>query len=329
MAKPSVVTLPFVLLLLDWWPLGRFHEVRGAGGAGPRPWSRLGFLLVEKAPLLLLSLASVLATLWAQEVAVYVIPFGVRVSNALVSYQTYLEKVFWPSGLAAHYPHPWSTGAGSPSGKAWLALLLLAALTAWALRSTRTAPFVGVGWLWFLGTLVPMIGLVQVGGQAMADRYTYIPMIGLALAVAWAGHAAARRRRRLTLPLVVLALAAQVGFAVVAHIQVSTWRSNETLFEHALAVTTRNWMAHDMVGRSLLLRGKAAAAIAHFEEALGISPNLPGVRNRLGLAYWRTGRASDAAVQFRESLRLDPSYTPARYNLGLLAADRRLDIVGE
>jgi tetratricopeptide (TPR) repeat protein len=168
-----------------------------------------------------------------------------------------------------------------------------------------------------------MIGLVQVGGQALADRYTYIPLIGLSLVVAWTGLSAARRQRSLTLPIWILGLAVLALLTTAAHSQVSTWRDNETLFRHALAVTTRNWMAHDMVGRALLLQRRTPEALTHFEAALGIAPNLPGLRNRLGVAYWGMGRLGDAAAQFRESLRLDPSFVPARHNLGLLAVDLR------
>lgn len=323
MAKPTAVTLPFVLLLLDAWPLGRFRAVRRAGGAKGGPRGPLGPLLAEKVPFFLLSAASVLATLWAQAPqAVYRVPVGLRVANALASYLDYAGAALWPAALAAFYPHPASTGAGVPVGKALLAFLLLAGAGWCALLLARRAPFLGVGWLWFVGTLVPMIGLVQVGAQARADRYTYLPLIGLAVAAAWSGAALAGRRPRAA-PLVgVLGLSVLAALATAARAQVETWRTTESVFAHALAVTERNWMAHDVVGRALQLRGLNAEALPHFEEALRISPGLAPAGNRLGMALRDLGRRGEAAARFRETLRIDPSYGPARFNLGMLAADR-------
>jgi tetratricopeptide (TPR) repeat protein len=320
MAKPAGVTLPFALLLLDVWPLGRLFPAPRAAAGGVR-WNQAPALLAEKAPLFLLSLASVFATLWAQSgLAVYRIPLGSRLANALTSWLSYIIKAVWPASLAAFYPHPWSTGTGIPAWKAALALLLIAAVTGGALLLARRAPFLAVGWLWFLGTLVPMLGFVQVGGQAMADRYTYIPLIGLAVAVAWTGAAIVRRRPALELPAGALGLVALAALSAAARAQVGTWRSTEAVFEHALAVTERNWMAHDIVGRTLQLRGKAAEALPHFEEALRISPRLPPTRYRLGLALLELGRPEEALAQLRETVRIAPSYSPARYTLGMLAA---------
>jgi tetratricopeptide (TPR) repeat protein len=280
MAKPIVVTLPFVLLLLDAWPLGRLRS-----DATPHRWdpAKLRAAVVEKLPLFALVGAFGVVTFLAQSsggtVASFeqVSPAG-RLGNALVSYAVYLGKAFWPARLAVFYPH---AGADLPVGKVALAaaLLLAVSLGVWQLRRSR--PYLALGWLWYLGTLVPVIGLVQVGSQAMADRYTYIPLIGLGIAVAWGASDACARLpgRRAALP--VAACVAIAALGVIASLQVRHWRDSTSLFRHSLEVTRNNHVAHAYLGTALLERGQTGDAIFHYEEALRLRPDFLTVANNL------------------------------------------------
>jgi tetratricopeptide (TPR) repeat protein len=305
MAKPMLVTLPFTLLLLDAWPLRRRE----------RGWRAL---LVEKAPLFAMAALSCVATLVAQRrggavQALADFTFAERLANALTSYVAYLGRAAWPSSLAVFYPHghehllAWSV--------AWAALLL-AAGTAAALSRAKRAPYLAFGWLWYVGTLVPVIGLVQVGGQGMADRYTYVPLIGVFVAVAWGlaeavGESAARRRVA-----VVAAIAAVGALALVTRAQVGTWRDSTALFERALSVTTGNWLAENNLGRALSDAGRVDDAIAHFERALRIAPDYVGAHLNLGNALVSTGRVDEGIDRYRRALALRPDFAEARGNLG-------------
>lgn len=234
-AKPMVVTLPFLLLLLDLWPLGR----RG-----------IGKLILEKIPLFALSAASSVATLLYQKTSLApleVLPWDLRLANAVVSYATYLGKAFVPRDLAVFYPFPREIPAWKVAGS----VVLLALLTGFALWRARRSPWLLLGWLWFLGTLVPVIGLVQVGRQAMADRYTYLPYIGLFLAVVWGIGEIVERRAAFRLVLGVLSVLAILGFAGMTRAQARQWRDSVTLFRHALAVTGDNPLARRGLAKAL------------------------------------------------------------------------------
>jgi protein O-mannosyl-transferase len=268
MTKPMVVTLPFALLLLDVWPLDRLRL----------GWRRLG---VEKLPLLALSAASSVITLRYQETSLApldAVPWSLRVANAVVSYAAYLGKLFWPRDLAVFYP----IGLAIPPWKTAGAALLLIAITALAVWRARREPWLLTGWLWFLGTLVPVIGLVQVGRQAMADRYTYIPSIGLFLAVVWtvAGLLTGRR--------VVLTAAAGVvilALAAVTRTQIGYWADSATLFRHALAATDDgNYLAHIGLGKALLGVKDCAGAAAQFQAVLARYPYMSEARAGLEAA---------------------------------------------
>jgi Flp pilus assembly protein TadD len=307
LAKAMLVTVPFVLLLLDYWPLRRMS------GANAVPLRRL---LREKVPLFALAAASSVVTFVAQrsQGATYLgetLPWGDRVANALVTYAAYLRSLAWPSGLAVFYPY-----RGDVSPGQWLgALLLLGGLTALAVRASRRERALAVGWFWYLGTLVPVIGLVQVGGQSMADRYTYVPSIGVFLMVAWgldAIPAASRRRRAL---LAGLAGAAVLACAVATWRQVGRWRDPATLYGHALRVTRENYLAHNNLGVVLLAQGRVADAVAHHEEAIRIEPRYTAARANLGLALASLGRADEAVAQLREALRLAPGNAAVHANL--------------
>ena len=276
LAKPTAVTLPFVLLLLDVWPL---HRLQGGDGA----ITRLRRAVAEKTELFVTVAAMCLVVLAAQSSGGVVaeldrLGLGARVGNALVSYATYAWKAFWPSGLAVLYPHP---GSNLPVWQPLLAAVLLTAVTLYALWAARrgTERFhAAVGWFWFLGTLVPTIGIVQVGSQAMADRYMYLPLVGLAIAVAWG---VSDRFRDRTALLRGVAVAAVGALALVTLFQLRHWRDSEALFEHALRVTTDNHIAHAHLGAALLKKGEPSKTIEHYLESIRLRPDSADVSNNL------------------------------------------------
>lgn len=316
MAKPMLVTLPFVLLLLDYWPLGRFPGESVCDG------DRAGALrlLVEKIPLLLLAVASCVATLLAQRAAIQSIDkisFHSRVANAMVSYVAYLGQFFCPSGLAAFYPYP---EGGPPAWKVAAAVLLLMGISGGALFFRRRCPALAVGWLWYLGTLLPVIGLVQVGSQSMADRYTYLTQIGLGIALFWGLADVCRSwpdRRWLYgigSALVLVVLAAD------AWRQTSTWVDSETLWTHALTCTARNDVAHNNLGNALFHNGRGSEAAVQYQAALKIKPDYAEAHNNLGFILQERGRLAEAIDQYRKCLEIDPDCVDALNNLGFVLA---------
>lgn len=317
MAKPTLVTVPFLLLLLDVWPLGRASLPRFGTGRGTVGWGRL---LIEKVPLLALSAASSAVTLAAQrnegslaDLASY--PLAVRLANAVVSLAAYLGKTLWPAALAVYYPHPQST---IPLWQIAGSLALLAALSALALAGARRRPWLLAGWCWYLGLLVPMIGIVQVGGQAMADRHTYLPLCGLFLAAAWSlpgPEAVQRLRGAAAVAVLIVAM-----LTVTAALQAARWRDSETLFRHALAVTEDNWLVQNNLGLVLAERGSFEEAAEHYREALRIRAEYFDAHGNLGYLLMRLGRGDEALVHFRESVRLRPDSPEALTNLGAALA---------
>ena len=321
-SKPMLVTLPFVLLLLDFWPLGRLPKTAGlrqpAGGSG-RPGGRR--VIWEKAPLLALSAAVSVVTYRAQrDFGAMTIadrepfPLDVRALNALAAYGEYLLKTLWPAGLGVMYPHP---GGALPPWKPLLSLLTIVLVTALAARFRRERPSLAVGWLWFLGTLVPVIGLVQVGEQALADRYTYVPLVGLFMIVAWnvPSPVAAGGRRAAG-----LAAAAGLTLAVLmvaSSLQLRHWRNNLSLYSRAVAVSPGSWMMRANLGAELQSRGRLEEAIVHFRALVGLRPDIPDARHNLAFALLLAGRREEAVAGFRETLRLNPSHPRANYNLGV------------
>jgi tetratricopeptide (TPR) repeat protein len=289
MAKPTLVTLPCVLLLLDFWPLGRLTR------DGRLEWARLRRAIVEKLPLFALVAAMCGAVIAAQRAGGALVdferlPWPTRLANAPVAVCAYVAKAFWPSRLAVIYPHP---GDSLSAWRVAAAGAALAAATVLAWLARRRLPAVSVGWLWFLGMLVPVIGLVQVGSQAMADRYTYLPLVGLAIAVAWGTVDLARARGAARLAPAV-ALAAVAALALAARGQLWHWRNSAALFSHALAVTEDNHIAHAHLGSALLERGEAEAAAAHFREAIRLRPDFLEVANNLA---WLLATSDDDAVR--------------------------------
>jgi len=306
LAKPMLVTLPLTLLLLDFWPLGR---LRAGAIRGP---------LLEKAPLALLSGISAVVTLQAQSSggaigSMEVFPLGARMANALVSTTVYLKKMLWPVDLAVLYPHP---GTSLPAWEVWGAALLLGSATALAVYTRRRRPWLLAGWFWYLATLAPVVGLVQVGAQGMADRYTYVPLLGPFVALAWefGGTNAGRRRVQAS---ALLGVGVVAALAIATRLQLAYWESSIALFGHAVAVTPPNWSGQFGLGVAYEKAGHAAEAIPHYREAVLLNPRYAPGRYNLGSLLGAQGDLAGAIAELRESVRLDPLFTPAQANLGL------------
>lgn len=305
LAKPMLVSWPFVMLLLDVWPLQRLQL---------RDRAQLRARIVEKLPLLALVAASCVATLLAQRSAMHlseVAPFPLRLENAIVSCALYLEQTVWPAGLAVLYPYPRAI-EGSLVGVS-AALLLLASWIAW--RGAARRPHVAVGWAWFLVTLLPVIGLVQVGLQARADRYTYVPLIGIFVALVWTAAEWVQRRRWPRAVSASAAILLLVGCGVGSARQVRLWCDTATLFRHACSVTLDNGWAHRILANALAEQKRTQEAIDEYREALRIWPDDPVARNNLGCAYLAQRRWEDARAQFELAVRLDPGQASYRRNL--------------
>jgi tetratricopeptide (TPR) repeat protein len=333
MAKPMLVTLPFVLLLLDYWPLGRMPVSRWGGSCTATTEATVQLspqqghaafrrLIAEKLPLLILAAASCIVTSFAQDPSIAVskyLPISARIANALVSYVDYLGQFFYPVGLAAFYPHPES---GLPIWKVAGALLVLAGISAAAWIGRRRCPYLLVGWLWYVGMLVPVIGLVQVGDQARADRYTYLPQIGLVIALVWGATAAGQKflpagknvdyRRWLGGAASVLAV---IILAAIAWRQTSYWRDSETLWTHTVACTTHNATAQYNLGVTLAQRGDIPDAIECFREALAIQPRSGDAENNLGVLLAQSGRLDEATRHFQAAVKIRPDLIDAHNNL--------------
>ncbi len=295
MAKPQVITFPCVLLLLDYWPLGRTRDLQGEGGSGHN-WR---YLFLEKIPLFALSAASAWITMRAQAGAMHFeYPVRVRLENAALSYGKYMLKAFWPAGLAPLYPHP---GVTVSVPQAVVAAIALVAVTIAVFLSRRR--YLIVGWLWFVGTLVPMIGLVQVGVQAMADRYAYIPLIGLFVMVCWG---AGDLFLNLHVPRAGPFLAAGAVLAALTAVtqrQIGFWQDNLVLWTHTLEVTKENYIAEDCVGEALEAQGKLDEAARHSENAVRINPKDPIANLNLGAYQQRKGNYPSAITRYQAVLR--------------------------
>lgn len=308
LAKPMAVTLPFVLLLLDVWPLRRLDLARTA--------RRLAQLIREKLLLFILSAASCVVTYFAQRRSGAVIslrgfPFTERLANAMVSYLRYIAKGIWPVDLAVLYPFE------EPAGLAVVAaIVVLAAITIWALRQARTKPYFLVGWFWFLGTLVPVIGLVQVGVQSMADRYAYFPLVGLSVAVVWGICDLTVGRPALRAAATTIAVLASVAFTVAAYRQAGYWESSETLFRHTLAITRGNAVTENNLGVVLQRAGRRDEAAALYKQALSVTPDDPGPQTNLGVILAGEGKHQEAIALYRRALAANPDYVDAHVNLG-------------
>lgn len=308
MCKPMLVTLPFVLLLLDYWPLRRLP-----GQEEDSRVSTFRHLLVEKIPLFLLAGASSVVTFVVQESSGSVIRVSlpVRLANAAVSYVAYIGKMIWPENLAVLYPYRMMVPALEVIG----AGLLLACITALVLRFAKRSPYVAVGWFWYLGTLVPVIGVVQVGAQSMADRYTYVPFIGLFIIGSWGIGGALNRLRFgrtvaacgafVVLVLLISATSRQIGY----------WSDSISLFEHSLSVAPGSSSIHNNLGTALYYEGKSDEATAHFRKALELNPSHHGAHHNLANILQKEGKLEEAIAHYETALRLDPGYIEAHNNL--------------
>lgn len=297
MSKPMLVTLPFLFLLLDIWPLGRAQFPK---------------MLWEKLPLIALSAADAVIIYFVQHSigAVQAIPFLFRLRNALVAYVIYTGQLFWPTRLAVFYPiHAVAVWQAALAG------LLLLTISALAIYWWGVRPWFATGWFWFLGTLVPVIGLVQVGGQAHADRYTYIPMVGLSILLAWGVQELKKVTQTAKAS---LAIACCVVCMVLTAQQTSYWQNDGTLFQHAIDVTENNFTAQNGLALFLAQNGRGAEAIPHFEEYLRLVPSDAKSHNNLGILYGSMpDRQQDAIAQFEAAVRQEPNFKEAQYNLGM------------
>ena len=318
MSKPMLVTLPFVLLLLDFWPLKRFSEVRPTR------------LILEKVPLFVLLIGSCVATFIAQRSggAMRSSEFSslyFRIANALVSYFEYLRNMLWPSGLSVFYPHP---GNALPIWKPLACTIVLVVVTIWVVKGIRRAPYLAVGWFWYLGTLVPVIGIVQVGEQAMADRYTYVPLIGIFIAIAWSLPEQIKTRKEKLLPIlsgIVISL-----LIALTWIQVSHWKNSITLFKHAINVTDTKYLGvatiHAFLGDAYHREGELGIAISEFKKSLDLDPSHLYSLNNLAATLAEQGNLKEGLGYAQKLSRLQPDYTPGLITMGnILEETGKLD----
>jgi len=316
LSKPMVVSLPFVLLLIDYWPLQRWHPAADAAGAASPEQTGPRSLVVEKAPFFLLAAGACVVTLAAQHslgatVSMAIYPFLHRLANAAVSYAAYLVKTIWPHPLVVFYPYRETIAVWTWLGAAGL----LGAATTAVLVYGQKQRYLVCGWFWYLVTLLPVIGLVQVGAQAMADRYTYIPLIGIFIMVVWTLHAAALRLRLNTAAAACGAGAFLILLGVLSWKQTGYWTDSVRLFQHAAAHTTDNWVAHNNLGSAMARRGQPDAALVHYQTAIEIAPGYADARYNLAATQSGLGRHQEAIRLYRQVLTVSPSHTGALNNL--------------
>jgi tetratricopeptide (TPR) repeat protein len=307
MAKPMVVTLPFVLLLLDYWPLDRF-KVNGTAR-----------LIREKIPFLVLSAVSSVITFLVQQSAGAVskiesIPLLTRLANAFVSYMAYIEKMVWPSRLAVLYPYPVE---GLPMQRLVTAVLLLLGISFWVIHIAKNSRYLLVGWLWYLGTLVPVIGLIQVGNQSMADRYTYLPSIGIFIMIAWGISEISVKWRFRKILLCISSVAVLSAFSICTYFQLHYWQNSVTLFEHTIKVTRNNLLAYINLDNAYVELGRYNDAVEACKQAISIKPNYAKAHYNLSVAYIQLGRWQDAIEACEQAISIKPNYAKAYYSLGV------------
>ena len=351
MSKPMLVTLPFVLLLIDYWPLGRWQKVSALANvsapvnisvSGKKKIKHrkrdsfaekritasvsttkdrnhlIGRLFWEKLPFLFLAVASSIVTVWAQNkggaiASLQKVQFIERLTNAFISYIAYLGKIIWPVDLAVFYPYEYS----APGWQIIACLFLLAVISVVAVFYIKKAKFLFVGWFWYLGTLVPVIGFIQVGRQAMADRYTYFPSIGIAIILVWGVFnllPEEKIRKTILLPASAIVLSVLV---ILTWQQCGYWKNSTSLFSHTLQVTKNNYLAHTNLGVALAGEGKTEEAIGHYRAALQIKPDDDDTHYNLANALKKQGAIDEAIAHYREAVKLNPNYSKAQNNLGV------------
>ena len=329
MCKPTLVTLPFVLLLLDYWPLGRMQsaksdEQRRAVSTSQQlnastsiKWSVVRALVIEKIPLFILSAVSCVVTIIAQKKALNTIrnvAFVERMANALISCLAYLGQTIWPAHLAVLYPYN-EHGFGILRVVLALLLLSLISVVVWIYR--RQFPFLLIGWLWFVGMLVPMSGIVQVGWQSRADRYTYLPQIGLFLAITWGTIALFNKSPRSKPLLAVVGLLIVLALIVPTRAQTASWKNSVTLWQQAVANTSGNYVAYNNLGIALSADGQQDEAVAAFEKAIQINSSPAEAEYNLGNIFALKHNVTEAIARYQTALRIKPDYPEAEYNLGI------------
>ena len=321
MAKPMLVTLPFVLFLLDFWPLERFQFQSDFHLKSEKPIEdairRNYRIVLEKIPLFFIVVGSCVITFFAQKSegavkSIAALPLKFRVENAVVSYVSYVLKAIWPHKLAVFYPHPGNT---LPLWQIIGGALLIVAACYGAIRTAKKYPYILVGLFWYLGTLVPVLGLVQVGNQAMADRYTYIPLIGIFIIVTWGIPELFKKRRFRKVSLGISAVIILVALASKTFLQLNTWKNGITLFEHAVSVTENNYAAYNNLGTSYNSID-LDKAIFYYKAALKIRPNFAAAFYNLGNVFLENGNIDKAIHHYLKSLKIKPNYTAALNNLG-------------
>jgi len=317
MSKPMMVTLPFVLLLLDYWPLHRWQKA--LSDPLENRLKTVCKIVLEKVPFFLFAIALSLITIWAQKhegsvASTDILPLATRTGNAIISYTGYLEKIFWPYNLAAFYPYEYSPIIW----KMVISLLFLILITTLVFVYIRKLPFLFVGWAWYLGTLIPVIGVIQSGSQAMADRYSYLPSIGIGVILAWGIPLLFQQRemrQKLLVPASVLLI---IIVSFLTWKQCGYWKSSTDLFSHALNVTTNNYMAHNNLGLALAYQGQNHEAIQHYNNALELySPRAAEFLTNRGLAYANLGQHQDAIKDYTQAIQIKPGLAAAYNNRGL------------
>jgi len=321
MAKPMLVTLPFILLLLDFWPLNRIEKITICN-------RRLAHLFIEKIPFLVLAIAfSALAYLGHQKhdavISLEALPVAMRTTNAMVSYVKYIGKLLYPVGLAVLYPHPHTIS--------WLQMFsafgLLAGISWIMMRNVRRAPFLIVGWLWYLVMLLPVIGIIHAGPQAMADRFVYLPFIGLYIIISWGIASFLKHRTYRKAYLTVLAISVLFVLITITWNQLQHWKNSITLFNHTLKHTSDNYLIHNNLGYTFYMQGLSGRAIPHFHAALRIKPLYEEARSNLGLALVQIGRVDEAIEQYQNALKINYNNQGVHNNLGL--ALKRKGLIAE
>ncbi len=327
LAKPMLVTLPFVLLLLDYWPLGRFKP----DGKSAKSLSQrlvLSRLITEKLPFFALSVVSSVVTFAVQRgggamARIAILAPDIRIANVFVSYVKYIGKMFWPSGLAILYPHP---GAELPVWQVIVSAMLLLGITVLVVRLAPRHRYLPFGWFWFLGTLVPVIGLVQVGDQAMADRYSYVPLLGLFIIIAWGTAELTAGWRYRKIILAVSSFVILSALSVCTYLQLRHWRDSEAVFTHAVNVTSGNRVIHYDLGFLYQSEGRLDEAIEQYHLALQAYPYYIEAHNNLGIVLQSQGRLDQAVSHYKQALDIEPDSANVHYNLGrALAAQGKSD----
>ena len=314
-SKPMLVTLPFVLLLLDYWPLGRWQMALSAPVESR--FKLTGRIVWEKIPFFILTIATSIAAIWAQNnagamVKMENLPFVKRFSNAILSYAIYLGKIFWPHNLAVYNPYDFSL----PLWKVLISGIIIIFVTIAEIYHIKKTPSSFVGWFWYLGTLIPVIGLVQVGTHAMADRHTYLPSVGIAIMLAWGIESlimSENIRKNILFPAVIAFI---IITSVLTWQQCGYWKNSITLFSHALQVTKDNYLAHNNIALSLSEEGKITEALYHYNEAIRLKPYYAYAYNNRGILYAKLGQYKSAIDDFNKAVQFKEDCFEAYFNLG-------------